>query len=466
MCGFLFDGSDYLRRLLELPNEVERNLTLSEVVTALTKSAAYRFSHNDADAIESRQNFANYFRQSLTNSNEPSLSPPMSEVEAVKVMTCHAAKGLEFPFVIVAGQSRLNRTSKNEYKWLPPDLKPKPGEDEEQADSVLFVGATRAQQALIVSHATTSSGRPKAHKRTVTQLLTSFAAQNNVAQINWESVSAARPNIEAGRLWNGNFDKPLAARNLDEDECSIRTYLQEALSLDFPVVEKSLYPIFNVVIRNSLKTIIEKSFDESRVVSRYEALQILDTQWEKMNVQNHSHHEIYYGLARNYVENFARNFAPQVNGRIEFLDLVMKSGENQLSIRLDLVCAYRVNGGSPTAILFRPESLKAKVRENGLLWSGLTNSRRASLVLLKSAEPYLQALIFSGADGQIYPFQWGKQPKDKPPNFEVEALRLQEKLQNFALNRFATEADPYQCDRCGQRLSCPHWLEALDENLN
>ncbi|MGI8470130.1 MAG: hypothetical protein ACR2N3_16945 [Pyrinomonadaceae bacterium] len=189
-----------------------------------------------------------------------------------------------------------------------------------------------------------------------------------------------------------------------------------------------------------------------------EAFQILDAEWRKANVQNHSHHEIYYGLARNYVENFARNFLPQM-GHIEFSDLVIEPGENQPAVRLDLVCAYRAGGGSPTAILFRPESLKAKVREKGLPWSGLSNPRRASLVLVKSVEPDLQAFIFSGADGEIYPFQWVKQP-----NFETEATRLREKLKNFALSRFVIEADPYQCDRCGNRLSCPHWLEALDGN--
>lgn len=459
MCGFLFDGSDYLRRLIESPNEVERNLALSEVVTSLTKAVTYSFSHKEADPVESRQNFARYFRQSLSNSNEPSLSPPVSETEAVKVMTCHAAKGLEFPYVIVAGQSRLNRAGANEYKWLPPDLLPRKGEDEEQADSVLFVGATRAQKSLILSHSTSATARPRSPKRTVTQLLSSFAALDIAPQISWDSVSVNQSDVEAGLLWDGGFKKPLAARSLDESECSIATYLQDALGLDFPLAERSLYPIFNDVIRSALKIIVEKSFAAGRALNRYEALQILDGEWKKAELENHSHHEIYYGLARTYVEGFARNFQPQIAGNVEFFDLVIKAEANQPAVRLDLVCAYRINGNSPTAILFRPESLKSKVREKGLLWSGLSNPRRASLVLLKSAEPDLEAFVFSGADGQIYPFQWGKQP-----NFETEVTRLQEKLQNFALNRFVSEPEPFKCDRCSNRLSCPHWLEALDED--
>lgn len=459
MCSFLFDGSGYLRRLLALSNEVERNLALSEVVTSLTKAATYSFSHKDTNPVESRQNFAHYFRKSLSSSNEPSLSPPISDVPAIKVMTCHAAKGLEFPYVIVAGQSRLNRSGSNEYKWIPPALQPRKGEDEEQADSVLFVGATRAQRSLILSHSTSATNRPRSPKRTVTQLLSSFAALDIAPQISWDSVSLNQSEIEAGLLWDGGFKKPLAARSLDDSECSIATYLQDALSLDFPLSERSLYPSFNGVIRSALKFIVEKSLAEGRTLNRYESLQVLDGEWKKADIENHSHHEIYYGLARNYVEGFARKFQPQFAGNVEFMDLLMKANGNQPAVRLDLVCAYRINGNSPTAILFRPESLKSKVREKGLLWSGLSNPRRASLVMLKSAEPDLQAFVFSGADGQIYPFQWVKQP-----NFDTESARLQEKLQNFALNRFVSEPEPFKCDRCQNRLSCPHWLEALGED--
>ena len=61
-------------------------------------------------------------------------------------MTCHAAKGLEFPCVIAAGQTLSQMTSP--YEWLPPTLTPDPDEDTRQADALLFVSVTRAKRAM------------------------------------------------------------------------------------------------------------------------------------------------------------------------------------------------------------------------------------------------------------------------------------------------------------------------------
>ena len=166
MCAFLFDGSDYLRRILASDDEARRSLALGEIIAALMRTATYRFSHRGLPPQIARKKFAEHSRDSLANSNAPCLSPPVQKnVPAVKVMTCHAAKGLEFPFVVVAGQAHSKKSDKTEYKWLPPYLLPKASEDKNQTDSVLFVGATRARQMLVVSYAATSSGLPRAEKR-------------------------------------------------------------------------------------------------------------------------------------------------------------------------------------------------------------------------------------------------------------------------------------------------------------
>jgi superfamily I DNA/RNA helicase len=56
--------------------------------------------------------------------------------DAVKLVTMHSSKGLEFPFVIVPGLGSL----------------PKPGKDETEEARLLYVAMTRATDRLVLIH--------------------------------------------------------------------------------------------------------------------------------------------------------------------------------------------------------------------------------------------------------------------------------------------------------------------------
>lgn len=149
LCVFLFDGSAYLRRILTNEDETARMLALSEIITTLTRAAGYRFTHLELLPVASRLGFAQYFRDNISSS-KPVLAPPRSIGDAVRVMTCHASKGLQFPCVVVAGQTLS--TARRDW-WLPPALTPSADEDRTQADALLFVGLTRAQRAVVITYA-------------------------------------------------------------------------------------------------------------------------------------------------------------------------------------------------------------------------------------------------------------------------------------------------------------------------
>ena len=86
MCAFLFDHSDVLRRLLAGPPSAERALALSDIVTCLSRAAAYRFLHPEAEPPEARLRFAQHLRASLSTSAS-SVTPPKTAPDAVRVMT-------------------------------------------------------------------------------------------------------------------------------------------------------------------------------------------------------------------------------------------------------------------------------------------------------------------------------------------------------------------------------------------
>lgn len=453
MCLFLFDGSDYLRRVLALPDGAEKALALSEMVASLSRAAIYRFTHQESKPMMSRKGFGEHFRAALSSS-VPCLMPPQSNVDAVRVMTCHASKGLEFSCVIVAGQT-LSRAQKG-YKWLPSSLQSPAQQDIDQANSVAFVGATRAKRALLVTYATSATGTELSKKRprTVTPLLEDWQEAHEIPTAMLPPVALERETVATKALWGGELAGSLSPRSLDKDACSLDTYVRNFLGARYPLNESPLYPTFHAIVRYALRQIINKAHETSAPISEAEAREILLEGWEAAEISEHSHCSIYLPLALAYVDRLARAYIPPP-GEIEPLETSILEEETGVSVRLDLIAHYRT-GGESVAIMFRPESLKEGVRGKELLWGKLGTGERVPFVLLRMRNPEIRPFIFSGEDGEIYPYMWGK---DK--DFANEAARVTARYKDFGRAKFVQTINERKCDRCDSRLPCPHWMGAV-----
>jgi superfamily I DNA/RNA helicase/Zn-dependent peptidase ImmA (M78 family) len=455
MCLFLFDGSDYLRRILAQPDSAERSLALSEIVASLSKAAIYRFTHQEITRIISRKGFGGYFRGVL-NSSMPCLMPPQVNINAVRVLTCHASKGLEFPCVIVAGQT-LPLTTKG-YKWLPAALQLSGQVEIDQANSLAFVGVTRAQQAIVATFAMTASGTARARERNVTPLLVRWREVQNVPTLMLSPVPVVREMAIIGAVWGGTLDGALAARSLDKDSCSIDTYIRDFLSVRYPLNETPLYPLFHAFVRYAMRLIIERAHETGAPVSEQEAREIFLKQWTVGNIDDHPHREIYERLALAYVSRLALAYSPPP-GPIESIELTIWEEETELPLRLDLIAHYRKSEGESVAIIFRPESLKEYRREKGILWGALSSGKRVPFVLLRLRNQQINPFVFSGEDGELYRYLWGRDN-----DFEKEATRVRERFKSFGKSEFQEQISPFKCDQCDSRIPCPHWLVMAAES--
>ncbi len=119
--------------------------------------------------------------QASSTGNAGGVGPPDPDDDAVRLMTVHGAKGLEFPVVILAGLDSTGSNSSPAVIWdaegkLQVNLKPFESEGFEaaraleaqeqdlEADRLLYVAATRARDYLLVSlhhRASSSSGSAK-----------------------------------------------------------------------------------------------------------------------------------------------------------------------------------------------------------------------------------------------------------------------------------------------------------------
>lgn len=456
MCVFLFDGGDYLRRVLAEESDAAQALALDEIVTSLSKAAVYRHTHTGLEAWESRKGFGEQFRASLCSST-PCLIPPRSNVDAVRVMTCHASKGLEFPCVVVAGQTLSQASSA--YEWLPPLLQPAADDDTKQSDAVLFVGATRARRALLVSYANTASGAQRARQRNVTPLLKRWHSIHDVPSLDFEPQPPISETITTGPVWGGVTPQgPLPARSLDKDWCAIRTYMEEFLGISFPVQQRPLYPIFFSSLRVILRRIVERAHEAGRSVGTEEAEEIFLRGWPTEEfVVNHPHAKLYLNVARKYALEFARNYRPEPRMDMS-LENVIRDPEAGPPIQLDLIALYMTGDGAQIALTFRPESLAEYERENGVLWGGLKPAQRVGFVLLRERDTKVTPLVYSGEDGRVYPYQWTNRKND----YERESARVAELHRTFSEAVFSTTLKARTCDRCPERITCPHWVGALE----
>lgn len=261
-----------------------------------------------------------------------------------------------------------------------------------------------------------------------------------------------------GPVWGGSPARPLSARSLDKDSCAIRTYLDQFLRINPPLSFRPLYPIFFSVVRNALRAILERAHEEQGSVSADQAKAILAKLWPTdEDIADHPHARIYSSLAERYVLNFAEVYKPEPK-LAEVLNLILDGSENSAPLSLDLLAHYRNEHGIPIALNFRPESIAQSVRSQGLLWGGLKPPQRVGFVILRETEPDVQPFVFSGEDGKVHPYQWTNRQAD----YNRESSRLTNQLREFGQGVFKTTLKSRTCDRCPDRVSCPHWMGLLE----
>jgi superfamily I DNA/RNA helicase len=459
MCSFLFNGSDYLRRILKNTDNASRTLTLSEIVTSLTRAAAYRYSHPDFSPTNSRIAFGQHFRNTLS-SGGASVKAPANEADAVRVMTCHASKGLEFPCVIVSGQT-ISRV--REDWWLPPALIPSREEELEQADALLFVGATRAKRALLITCAESRTGGERGLQRELTPLLSRWQKAFSIPVIRWSGEVTEKDLLTVESIWQQrHHDTRLSPGALEESNCGLRTYLEDFVGLRFPQSLRALYPLFYSSLRLTMDRIFKGAEVDLRFLSPDEAAKLFVELFAQHDQQQHPHYELYLRTGQEYTRRFARALypLPLPVRAIEPASALQGSDLHLLPLRSDLVTMYADHQGITHAITFRPESLAknvAKGRDGELLWSGLKSSQRLSFLMLRHQFSHLQPWVFSAADGVLYKFLWSRRAE----GMTDELQRARNKWQSLTRGRFEVKLNERACDKCPVRIVCPHWLEAI-----
>ena len=460
---FLFNSSEYLRRLLAAEATAERQMSLVEIVSTLTLAATYRSTHKGLKPMRARRGFAERMRVRLTR-YVPIPIVPAPRSDTVRVMTCHAAKGLEFPCVVVAGQT--HKSFPGAYRWLPDVFRQDAVDDEDQPDSLLFVGVTRAKRAVVVSFPTKAGEGPNAKGKTLVRLLDRWrtasrdgGTQVRVHEMAWGSARRnAAQSVVAGPLWGDVKPVWLKPSVLDEDRCPLETYLEKFLGLSFPEGDRKLYPLVFGVLRRVLRQMADVAMEAGAPMAEADARMLLEKEFPKDRWGDHPHYEWYAGIALRAVLGFRDAFRPK-RGELTRLDPEMELDPSETGdppVKLDLVALYKDASGRTTGVIFRPESY-AEIAGDGEINWGELDGKRASLVLLLGEDANLRMQVYSGIDGRIYEYLQSIQAASLPRELE----RVRARHAALARADYGTDADRWGCDQCRMRVNCPHWIGAL-----
>ncbi|MGB6688260.1 MAG: 3'-5' exonuclease [Terracidiphilus sp.] len=155
---FLFSRSDFARNLCCVPG----------VSGAQQRLAVYQFlqfahrmrSHPNLRKEDPKRAFLDYIRRLEQYCEEKQLRQPptwAAEIDAVRMLTVHASKGLEFPVVYIpqVGKGRFPLKRQGSACVFPRDLLPMPAQDwhDEEEECLFFVGLSRARNTLWLSRA-------------------------------------------------------------------------------------------------------------------------------------------------------------------------------------------------------------------------------------------------------------------------------------------------------------------------
>ncbi|PON13704.1 hypothetical protein C2W62_32920, partial [Candidatus Entotheonella serta] len=71
----------------------------------------------------------------------------------------------------------------------------------QQADTLFFVGVTRAQQAVVVTYAASASGRSRAGQRELTPLLGRWLEGQSPPMLTWTAQAEPRQAMAIEAIW-------------------------------------------------------------------------------------------------------------------------------------------------------------------------------------------------------------------------------------------------------------------------
>jgi superfamily I DNA/RNA helicase len=306
LTGWLFEKSQYLATLM-----ASRGPAASQKLIAIYQLLKVCGEHDAAGDRSRRRLLARIRRIELLNQDSVyrAISSEATDIDAVRVMTIHGSKGLEFPAVHLPGLATRYMPAGRQGSRTPPltaypQLSMSKDDHEAEEECLFFVGLSRARDHLSLTRAQ----KYTAQNASASKFL---AALPGIAPVNRTKPSAI-PAVGAAAYHPVQPRTKYSASELDTYlRCPSRYRYEEVMGLRGGA-DGSAFLAFHRCVRKTIGW-IQSRRSEGSPVSRSEALTHLAELWTDRGPLGHGF-EVYYHQAANRMVGNATDFIGQETG--------------------------------------------------------------------------------------------------------------------------------------------------------
>lgn len=440
---YLFDRSAYLHPFLAVDSiaDHQRRLAIYQFLQFAHDHRGYPVDRGD----EPKRVFLRYVRRlAITGEDRQLRQVPgcAANLDAVRLLTVHASKGLEFRVVFLPALGQGQFPARRQHEPCPPPLgllgHDRGDDHEEEEECLFFVALSRARDILYLSRARRNGGQTSNPSRLLAAISNSLPQPIDGPPI-WEAEDDAPPNVG-----NPPVVSPVpvfAAELLDLYlKCPRQFFYEYELGLSGRR-EDSAYVQFHRCVYAVLRWMHDER-SEGRSVDESTALAHLAEKWERNGPQDHAYEAIYRTQARLMILRALGRITP-VHGRVARPEWVVPLPHGRVTFTPDHVEVSEASGAVPLVQRLRT-GRPSKDEEDKDIYALYQVAARAAF---PDTSPTVEIAYLSG---------------DVTTPVHLSARKLQNRLDRYDAaivgiqqGMFSPQPSERECPRCPHYFICP-----------
>lgn len=332
---YLFGAAGYVRTWLSGDDPASTRSRLA-VYQFLTFAQANATRYTDLAGQASHTAFLSRLRRliALGEDRANRLPEAAGDMDAVRVLTIHLAKGLEFPYVYVPNlnEGQFPPRSRGAMASVPPDLLPDGLELSADEPSLFFVALSRARERLVLCRPLSLWGRDA---RPSPLLATIRDSLKSAETVRWRATNDGEADRQTHNRPGATTREPASASALELYQTCPRRYYYERIARVRVNDEESPYRIFHNALDETSRW-LQAETAAGRTPTVDEATDFLSAGWRSMEERSGAHVELLRARSSEMLPELYRTI---VNAReiLTAAELVAELEHGRVRVRPDLI---------------------------------------------------------------------------------------------------------------------------------